>query len=110
MKVKDVVEKGQFISHGDDEALDREVCGVFCGDLLSWVMAKCEVNQAWITVQTHLNVIAVAALKEVSCLIVVQGSHIPQETLDKAKEEHIAILETPFSAYEAAIACHEIGL
>ena len=41
---------------------DREIaCGYSC-DLLSWVMAHGKQDMAWVTVQAHLNVIAVAVL------------------------------------------------
>ena len=50
-------------------AEDREVtCGYVC-DLLSWVMAHGDEGMAWVTVQTHLNVIAVAVLSEMACVI-----------------------------------------
>ncbi len=109
MKVRELAEKSGFQVHADEIAFDKEIEGVFCGDLLSWVMGNCHESNAWITVQTHLNVVAVAALKEISCLIIVQDASIPQETLDKAKEEHIAVFETSMSAYEACVFCHEIG-
>lgn len=110
MKVKQLALDSHFVVIGDEIALNKEIEGVFCGDLLSWVMAhSCEKN-AWITVQTHLNVVAVAALKEMSCLIFVQEASIPEETLQKAQEEHIALVQTSLSAYEACCVCHEIGL
>ena len=108
MTVNDITEYPEIepvvISDGS-----RLIDGVYTGDLLSWVMGNCHESNAWITVQTHLNVVAVAALKEISCLIIVQDASIPQETLDKAKEEHIAVFETSMSAYEACVFCHEIG-
>ena len=43
---------------------DREIaCGYTC-DLLSHVMGRGQADMAWITVQTHMNVIAVAALMD----------------------------------------------
>ena len=56
-----------------DSCLDREVkCGYSC-DLLSWVMAHGAESMAWVTVQTHMNVIAVAALHDMSCVIIPEG-------------------------------------
>ena len=40
-------------------------CGYTC-DLLSWVMAHGKAGMAWVTVQTHMNVIAVASLMEMA--------------------------------------------
>ena len=45
---------------------DKEVtCGYTC-DLLSWVMAHGDEGMAWVTVQTHMNVVAVAMLSEMA--------------------------------------------
>ena len=47
-------------------------CGYTC-DLLSWVMAHGTAGMAWVTVQTHMNVIAVASLMEMSAVIIKIG-------------------------------------
>ena len=63
--------------NGDPEIL----CGYTC-DLLSWVMAHGEPGMAWVTVQTHLNVIAVAVLSEMACVILPESIEMEQESLD----------------------------
>ena len=80
-------------------AEDREIsCGYTC-DLLSWVMAHgCE-GMAWITVQTHMNVVAVAALAEMACVILPENIDMPREILSKAEEEGLCVLKSPLSAY-----------
>ena len=78
---------------------DRDVsCGYTC-DLLSWVMAHgCE-GMAWVTVQTHMNVVAVAALAEMACVILPENIDMPKEILAKAEEEGLCVLKSPLSAY-----------
>lgn len=110
MKVKELLEKTNWPVTASDEALEKEISGVFCGDLLSWVMGNCEPANVWITVQTHLNIVAVAALKEISCLIIVQDAEVPQATLDKVLEEDIALFQVKGSAYEACCDCFKLGL
>ena len=79
---------------------EREVtCGYVC-DLLSWVMAHGEEGMAWVTVQTHLNVIAVAALAEMACVILPEGITMEQDVLDKANAEEMTVLTSPLTAYE----------
>ena len=79
---------------------DRDVlCGYVC-DLLSWVMAHGEEGMAWVTVQTHLNVIAVAALAEMACVILPEGITMEQDVLDKANAEGMSVLSSPLTAYE----------
>ena len=79
---------------------DREVkCGYVC-DLLSWVMARGQAGMAWVTVQTHMNVVAVASLHEMACVIMPDGIRMEEAPLKKAVEEGISVLSSPLSAYE----------
>ena len=41
---------------------DREIAGGYCGDLLSWVMGRAQQDNAWITIMSNMNVVAVASL------------------------------------------------
>ena len=78
----------------------REVsCGYTC-DLLSWVMAHGAAGMAWVTVQTHMNVIAVASLMEMAAVIIPEGIEMEEPSLEKAAEEGITVLESPLTAYE----------
>lgn len=79
---------------------EREVSGGIVCDLLSWVMANGDQGMAWVTVQTHLNVLAVAALHDLSCVILPEGIKMEGASLEKAKEEGINILSSSLSAYE----------
>ena len=68
-------------------------------DLLSWVMAHgCE-GMAWVTVQTHMNVVAVAALAEMACVILPENIDMPESILEKATDEGLRVLKSPLSAY-----------
>lgn len=73
-------------------------CGYAC-DLLSWVMARGQNGMAWVTVQTHLNVIAVASLHEMACIILPDDIVMEEAVLDKAREEGIAVITSPLPAY-----------
>lgn len=84
--------------------------GVYIGDLLSIVMAKAKENFAWITIQTHINIVAVAELLELSCIIVVENMDIEQDTLEKAKELDIPIFKSKESAYKLACKLNELGI
>ena len=52
---------------------EREINGVYVGDLLSWVMGRAEEDQLWVTIMTNSNVIAVASLVNVSAVILAEG-------------------------------------
>ena len=89
---------------------DREVeCGYTC-DLLSWVMAKGRRGCAWITVQTHMNVIAVASLHDMACVICPEGIEMDADSVKKAEEEGIVVLTSPLSAYEICGLMYQKGV
>ena len=83
----------------NEENAGREVaCGYAC-DLLSWVMAHGREDMAWVTVQTHMNVVAVAVLAEMACVIMPEDIDMEQASLEKAQAEGLCVLKSPLSAY-----------
>jgi len=102
MKVREFAESFGMKVLAGGEALDREISGVYIGDLLSWVMSHVKKEDAWITVHTHMNIVAVAVLTEASCIIVPEGISVEETTLKKASEEGIPILGSDMTSYEIA--------
>ncbi len=80
--------------------LTLNIESLYIGDLLSVVMANATENQLWLTVQTHINVIAVASLKELGGIVFVEGHEVDEDTLEKAKELKLPLFKTTLSAYE----------
>ncbi len=77
------------------QVADSEIsCGYTC-DLLSWVMAKGKAGCAWVTVQTHMNVVAVASLHDMACIICPEGIEPEEDSVNKAADEGIAVLKSP---------------
>ena len=93
-----------------DADLTAEVESGYSCDLLSWVMAHGKPGMAWITVQPHMNVVAVATLHDMACVIVPEGAAIPDEVSAKAEEEGIAMLSSAKSAYELCGMMYGAGL
>lgn len=83
--------------------------GCVC-DLLSWVMTHGEKGAAWITVQTHLNVVAVACLHDFACVIVPEGIQVPELTVRKANEEHMPLLSSTLPAYSLCCGLCSLGI
>ena len=78
----------------------REItCGYAC-DLLSWVMAHGAAGMAWISVQTHMNVVAVATLMDMAAVIAPEGITFEAEVIAKAEEEGVALIAADKTAYE----------
>jgi predicted transcriptional regulator len=74
----------------------------YCGDLLSEIMGNAPAGCAWLTVQGHQNIVAVAVLREMSAIIITGGQEPDEETIQKADQEGIPILRWPNSSYRLA--------
>ncbi len=92
------------------EYADREIaCGYTC-DLLSHVMGRGQADMAWITVQAHMNVIAVAALLDFACVIIPESLSVEEAIVKKAQEEDIILLSSGKTAYELVVLLAENGV
>lgn len=91
-------------------ALSKEPNGVYVCDLLSAVMAGLEEDNIWVTIQGHMNIVAVASLKEACAVIITEGIKPDSETLKKAESEEIVIFSTGESAYSVACSLCKLGL
>lgn len=106
--LKDIVEKLNLkIVSGD---IDKEVSGGYSSDLLSDVIANAEKDNIWVTLQIHVNIVAVANLKELAGIILVNGRQPEDATLIKAQQENIPIMLTDLSAFEIVGKLYELGL
>lgn len=81
----------------------KEVSGMYICDLLSLVMSKARQNCAWITVQTNINIVAVAHLADISCIIIPEGIAVDNNTIVKANDEGILIYQSQKTSYELAV-------
>lgn len=84
------------------DRLDRRVRGGYVGDLLSDVMGNSQEGDVWITRQVHPNIVAVASLKDLAAIVLVNGSEPAPETLTKAMAEGIPVLLAKESAFAVA--------
>ena len=82
---------------------DREVSGCYIGDLLSWVMGRAQEDNAWITIMSNVNVIAVASLSDVSCVILAEGVTLDQDVKNTAVQKGINVLSSKKPIYETAL-------
>ena len=105
--VKDFCEKAELKQLTNLEETAEITDGYIC-DLLSWVMARGTEGMAWITVQTHLNVLAVACLHDFSCVVIPENIQVPEETVKKAQEEGIPLYSSPKTAYVLGGILHEL--
>ena len=106
MLVKELQEHG-FVAVSLPDG-DRQIDGVYIGDLLSWVMGRAQMDNAWITIMTNVNVIAVASLADTSCVILAEGVEMPGDLVQTALEKDINILRSSLPIYETALRLAEL--
>ena len=102
MTVKDLVEALNLKVLPGEQGLNKEIEGCYVSDLLSDVMGNAEMNNVWVTLQTHKNVMAIASLKELACVILVKGQSASEDTLEQSNDEGIPFLSTNMQTFETA--------
>jgi serine kinase of HPr protein (carbohydrate metabolism regulator) len=108
MTVKEIIEKLQLNALTGQEKLDVEVTGGYTSDLLSDVMANSKEGNLWITLQIHQNTVAVAKLKELAGIIIVNSREPDEDTLKKANEENVPILSSNDMAFDVSGKLYEL--
>ncbi len=110
MKLSQIVSNfGLQVACGE-KFLDQELSGGYAGDLLSDVMAHSKKGDIWITLQGHPNIIAVAKLKEIAGIIIINGRSPEEETIKKAKSEGVPIMTSELPAFELIGKLYALGI
>ena len=94
MTVQDITEALNLTIYTTGAGMEREIEGGYVSDLLSDVMGFAREGEVWITLQSHVNVVAIASLKELAAIILVKDIKPDKAVLEKAKEEGIPVLGT----------------
>jgi hypothetical protein len=89
---------------------DREIQGGYASDLLSDVMGNSHEGDVWITLQKHVNIVAVASLKGLAAIVLVNGRKPEPDTIAKAEESGIPIVSTPLQAFDAIGVLYSNGI
>lgn len=112
VKLREIKEKLRLnlITTGISDLLEREVSSAFVSDLLSNVLANAPRNGLLVTIQTHLNVVAVAVHCELYAVIFVQGRTAEDEVIRKAEEEKILLLSSDKTAFDVVGELYTMGI
>ena len=102
----------ELLSHGFEAVTlpdgSREIDGVYIGDLLSWVMGRAQMDNAWITIMSNVNVVAVASLADTSCVILAEGVEMDEEIKATAEAKDVNVLRSELPTYETAMRLSEL--
>jgi len=110
VKLRELIEKLKLSVRSAQNYLDCEVTRGYASDLLSDVLANSEDGDLWITLQIHQNTVAVASMKNLAGIILVNGREPEQETLEKAEAENIVIMVTEMPTFELVGKLYELGI
>lgn len=108
MKVRDLVEKLDLKVLSGSAGLDRDVDGCYVSDLLSDVMGNAEMGNVWVTLQTHKNVMAIASLKELACVVLVKDNKPSDDTVEQSEEEGVPFLGTSLQTFDIVGKIYEL--
>ena len=89
---------------------DREITGVYVGDLLSRCMSRVEEGCLWITIMSNINAVAVATLTDPACIVFCEDVDVDDDVIAKAQANDITIAKSPLSAYALCTAYHTAEL
>ena len=64
-------------------------------------MGRAKADNAWVTIMSNVNVVAVASLSDVACVILAEGVTLDADVLGVATDCGINVLSTTLPAYEA---------
>ncbi len=109
MKITEVASELEIrvLVEGDSE---RDVTQVITGDLLSFIMGTAPPGCLWLTVQNHLNVAAVAVLKEIPLIILTTGRQPSPELEEKCRIEDISLGYTAKTTFSVISDLARMGL
>jgi len=110
VKLTELIQKLNLDVRSAKDSLQREVTGGYASDLLSDVLAHSKEGNLWITLQIHHNIVAVASMKDLAGIVLVNGREPEQETIEKAEAENIAIMVTEMPTFELVGRLYGLGV
>ena len=110
MKLAEIVDELNLKVVAAGKALGRDVNGGYASDLMSDVIANAASGDLWVTMQVHQNVAAVASLKELAGVVLVNGREPEKATVERAEIENIPIMVSPRSAFDLGGRLYELGI
>lgn len=106
MTVHDLAKACGFTYFNGEDLPARQVAGAYCCDLLSWVIGRAEETDALVTVMSNPNVMAVAVMGDLPCVVLTEGVRPDPLALEKAKQNDIIVLSSEQPTYQTAIKIH----
>lgn len=111
MTLQDIIQKLDLSVYTDPKDFEAIHPGSgYAADLLSCVMAGAKSEAIWVTLQAHINIVAVAALAEVCAVIISEGAEPEPDVIEKANAQGITLLGAKANTYQVAGQLWEMGI
>ena len=78
---------------------EKEITGGYTGDLLSFVMGSAQSGNAWVTIMSNVNVVAVATLTDVACVILSSNVTLDQGVTERARAQDVNVLSSALPSF-----------
>jgi predicted transcriptional regulator len=92
------------------DQMETEVATGYASDLLSDVLARAPSGAVLVTIQAHINTIAVALHARLSAVILAGGHEPDQTVIDRAIDERIPLLVATEPTFELVGRLYALGL
>jgi hypothetical protein len=111
MNLKELIQKLDLtvLTEAKDFNAVTPTCG-YISDLLSCVMSGAKNQAVWVTLQAHTNIVAVAALLELSAIIITEGAMPDETTIAKANQQGVTLLSSNKNSFYIVGKLWEMGL
>ena len=93
-----------------DQAGEAEIERGYASDLLSDVLAHAPAGGLLVTLQVHLNVVAVASHAELAAVVFAGGRRPEEDVVRKAVEEGVALYAAQADTFDVVGRLHALGV
>jgi hypothetical protein len=112
MRLEDLVQVLELeeLTIGDPSNTDADITRGYASDLLSDVLANAPTGGILVTLQVHLNVIAVASHAGLRAVIFSCGRRPEDDVVERSAEEGLSLYASKADTFELAGRLYQMGL
>jgi hypothetical protein len=110
MKLKDLAGHLEWEIMTRNVPQETDIKTGYASDLLSDVLANSIEGDLWVTRQTHLNIVAIAVMRDLAGVLLANGVKPDPDTIAKAVEKSVPIFRTPLPTFEVVGRLYQLGI
>ena len=110
MKLQEIVDKLNLSVKTAPGKLDTDIETGYASDLLSDVIANGKEGDLWVTLQIHPNIVAVASMKGISGIVIINSREPEEDTVKKAEDEQMPIMVSDLPGFELIGKLYTMGI